>query len=266
MCKNCGCGHVHGSHEHEHGHDHNHEHGDGEVHFHTDENGNVYSHSHRRIVPVESAVLAENDAVAEANRKWLHDRGIVSVNLISSPGSGKTALLEKTLAMLHSAGIAAAVVVGDQYGEADAERMRGYGAAVTQIETHDACHLSAEQLHSVLEDAVPEGTKLLIIENVGNLVCPVAFDLGEDRKIALLSTPEGEEKPLKYPGLFAAADTVLLTKIDLAEVLEWNRELCRENILRINPDAEIIEVSARKNIGLDAWLASLKKILSSNNQ
>ena len=125
---------------------------------------------------------------------------------------------------------------------------------------HDSCHLNAAQVEAVLQEAVPEGTKLVIIENVGNLVCPVAFDLGEDRKIALLSTPEGEEKPLKYPGLFAVADVVLLTKMDLAEVLEWNRELCRKNILKINPAAKILEVSSRRGTGLDAWIEYLKNL------
>ena len=115
-------------------------------------------------------------------------------------------------------------------------------------------------MEAVLPEAVPEGTKLVIIENVGNLVCPVAFDLGEDKKIALLSTPEGEEKPLKYPGLFAVADVVLLTKMDLAEVLEWNRDLCRENILKINPAAKILEVSSRRGTGLEAWIGYLKNL------
>lgn len=259
MCKNCGCGHDHEHDHRHHGHDHHHDHGDGE-HFHRDADGNLYSHRHTKTVPIGTAVLAANDEQAENNRKFFHDRGIRVINLISSPGSGKTALLEQTLELLKDERIPVAVIVGDQYGEADAERMRGHGAKVTQIQVHDSCHLNAAQVEAVLQEAVPEGTKLVIIENVGNLVCPVAFDLGEDRKIALLSTPEGEEKPLKYPGLFAVADVVLLTKMDLAEVLEWNRELCRENILKINPAAKILEVSSRRGTGLDAWIEYLKNL------
>lgn len=262
MCKNCGCG---GGHTHSHaeggGHHHHHHDGGGEEHVHRDADGRVYSHRHEpsgTVVPLEQAVLAANDGVAEANRRWFRERGITVFNLISSPGSGKTTLLEKTLDALSAAGIPTAVIVGDQYGDADAERMRNRGAAVTQIETRDSCHLNAEQVQAVLERAVPAGTRLLFIENVGNLVCPVAFDLGEEAKIALLSTPEGEEKPVKYPGLFAVAALVLLTKIDLAPVLEWNRELCLANLRTVNPEAEVLEISARRGNGLEAWIDYLK--------
>ncbi|MPN04453.1 Hydrogenase maturation factor HypB [bioreactor metagenome] len=151
------------------------------------------------------------------------------------------------------------MIVGDQYGEVDAERMRNHGAPVTQIETHDSCHLNAEQVRAVLEAAVPAGTRLVLIESVGNLVCPVAFDLGEEAKIALLSTPEGEEKPVKYPGLFAVAALVLLTKADLAPVLEWNRELCLANLRTVNPEAKVLELSARSGDGFPAWIEYLKR-------
>ncbi len=266
MCKNCGCG--GGSHHHHHSHgdgdDHHHHHHDadgGEEHVHYDAAGNPYSHRHEAsgtVIPLEQAVLAANDDVAEANRAWFRERGITALNLISSPGSGKTTLLVKTLDALREAGVPTAVIVGDQYGDVDAERMRNHGATVTQIETHDSCHLSAEQIRAVLEDAVPAGIRLVLIENVGNLVCPVAFDLGEEAKIALLSTPEGEEKPIKYPGLFAVASLVLLTKVDLASVLEWNRELCLANLRTVNPEAEILEVSARTGNGFAAWVDYLK--------
>ncbi len=254
MCKNCGCDDSHAHHHHEHG---------GESHVHYDADGKAYTHRHEhepagKVFSLESAVLAANDSVAEANRAWFRERGITAFNLISSPGSGKTLLLEKTLDALHLAGIPTAVIVGDQYGEADAARLRNRGAAVTQIQTHDSCHLNAGQLQTVLADAVPAGTRLVLIENVGNLVCPVAFDLGEDAKIALLSTPEGEEKPLKYPGLFAVAALVLLTKMDLAPVLEWDRELCLANLRTVNPDAIVLEVSARRGGGMDGWIDFLK--------
>ena len=151
------------------------------------------------------------------------------------------------------------MIVGDQYGEIDADRMRGTGVPVTQIQVHDSCHLTAQQISAVLENAVPAGTRILFIENVGNLVCPVAFDLGEDEKIALLSTPEGEEKPLKYPGLFTAAKLVLLTKMDIAVALGWDKELCLRNLRTTNPEAEILEISSREDRGFDAWIEYLKR-------
>lgn len=249
MCKDCGCG--------EH---HHHGHGEG-VHAHTGADGKVYYHSHEpaaREVPLEQAILAKNDNTAELNRAFLRGRGTRTFNLISSPGSGKTTLLTKTLEHLKAAGIPTAVIVGDQYGEIDADRMRSTGVPVTQIQVHDSCHLTAQQISAVLETAVPAGTKILFIENVGNLVCPVAFDLGEDEKIALLSTPEGEEKPLKYPGLFTAAKLVLLTKMDIADALGWNKELCIRNIRTTNPVAEILEVSSKTETGFEAWMEYLK--------
>lgn len=248
MCKNCGCSEPH----------HHDAHGS---HVHIGADGKPYRHTHedKKVVTLKTAVLAENDAQAESNRKFFRERGIVALNLISSPGSGKTTLLEKTLELLKAENIRAAVITGDQYGDYDAMRLSRSGAPVTQIETHDSCHLNAAQVGAVLESAVPEGTQIVFIENVGNLVCPVAFDLGEDHKIILLSTPEGEEKPLKYPGAFAAATVIILTKLDLADVLEWNRTFCLSNIRKINPGAEVIEVSARKTTGLGGWMDYLKK-------
>ena len=250
MCKECGCGEAHHHHHH-----------DGGMHAHTGPDGNVYYHSHGtepKVVPLEQAILAKNDHAAESNRAWLKERGIYTLNLISSPGSGKTTLLTKTLEQLTAAGIPSAVIVGDQYGEIDAERMRSTGVPVTQIQVHDSCHLTAQQISSVLESAVPDGTKILFIENVGNLVCPVAFDLGENEKIALLSTPEGEEKPLKYPGLFTAAKVVLLTKMDIAEALGWDKALCIRNIREVNPEADLLEVSSKTGYGISAWIDYLK--------
>ncbi|MEG1980565.1 MAG: hydrogenase nickel incorporation protein HypB, partial [Victivallaceae bacterium] len=179
---------------------------------------------------------------------------LFAVNLISSPGAGKTALLEKTLDMAKQQNIPTAVLVGDQYGEADAARLRDRGASVTQIEVHESCHLTAAQIQAHLGDSIPVGTKLLIIENVGNLVCPVAFDLGEAMKIVLLSTPEGEDKPLKYPGAFVAADLILLTKIDLCAVLDYNLAQAQHNIKLVHPEAEIIELSSRRGDGMDKWM------------
>lgn len=253
MCKECGCGEA--NHHHHH---------DGGVHAHTGADGKVYYHSHDsapKTVSLEQAILAKNDSAAEENRTWLHERGIYTLNLISSPGAGKTTLLTRTLEELKKASIPTAVIVGDQYGEIDADRMRSTGVLVTQIQVHNSCHLTAQQISEVLESAVPAGTKILFIENVGNLVCPVAFDLGEDEKIALLSTPEGEEKPLKYPGLFTAAKLVLLSKTDIAEALEWDKELCIRNIREVNHSAEILEVSAKTGTGIAGWIDYLKRTI-----
>ena len=265
MCKDCGCSghhhdhdaHDHGHHHHDHGHDHDH------GHWHSHDGGKTF-HSHDsapaapavKKVPLAKAVLADNDADAAANRQWFAERGITSYNLISSTGSGKTALLVETLKKLD---IPAAVIVGDPYGEYDADRLRATGAPVTQIQVHESCHLSARQVGEVLESAIPAGTKIVFIENVGNLVCPVAFDLGEQAKVALLSTPEGEEKPLKYPALFAAADIALLTKADLADALGCDMDLMEKNIRRIRPDAAILRVSSRTGNGMDKWIEQLKK-------
>jgi len=205
MCQDCGCdkparpGHGRkGKFVHTHdGHTHTHAHGDAAHAAHDA----APAAAPRRIV-VEQSVLARNDALAARNRQWLDEHGVVAVNLISSPGAGKTALLEKTLDRLAGE-VKCAVITGDQQTDNDARRLRGRGAAVMQIQTRSACHLNAGQIAKALPRVVKPGTRLLFIENVGNLVCPAAFDLGEHFKIALLSTAEGEDKPLKYPTLFA---------------------------------------------------------------
>ena len=267
MCKDCGCsGHhyEHSHHHHDHGHDHSHDHSHGE-HTHTRPDGTVYTHTHseaeNREIAIGSAILSANDRIAAENRGWFRSRRITAYNLISSPGSGKTTLLVKTLEKLSAEGIKTAVIVGDQYGDIDAKRMQATGCAVTQIETHSSCHLDAARVQNVLESAVPEGTQILFIENVGNLVCPVAFDLGEKAKIALLSTPEGEEKPLKYPALFAAAELVLITKCDLEAALDWNYQMSVENIKQVNPNVQIMRVSAKTEEGFADWIEFLKKNL-----
>ena len=251
MCKDCGCSGHH--HDHAHGeHTHHHDHGE---HTHTRPDGTVYTHTHdqaaAREIAIGSAILSANDQLASENRGWFRARKVKVFNLISSPGSGKTTLLTKLLEKLQSQGVKCAVIVGDQYGDIDAQRMKKACSAVTQIETLSSCHLDAARVQAVLEDAVPENTEILFIENVGNLVCPVAFDLGETAKIALLSTPEGEEKPLKYPALFAAAKLVLITKYDLTEALEWDYDQTFKNIKQVNPDAHIRQISAKKEEGLD---------------
>ncbi|MBF0176698.1 MAG: hydrogenase nickel incorporation protein HypB [Magnetococcales bacterium] len=216
-----------------------------------------------RTIHLETRVLAKNAAIAADNRQWLAERNVKAINLISSPGAGKTLLLERTLERLRGR-IPCAVIVGDLQTDNDARRLRGKGAPVHQIETGHSCHLDAGQVGRMLAHAVPKGTRLLIIENVGNLVCPAAFDLGEEVKIALLSVTEGEDKPLKYPTLFYQTPVVLITKVDLAPHLVWDRERCRNNILQVRPDAHILELSATQGTGMEVWIQWLERAVYQN--
>ncbi|MCU0663588.1 MAG: hydrogenase nickel incorporation protein HypB [Myxococcota bacterium] len=218
------------------------------------------AHPKTRTVSLESRVLSHNDAEARANRSYFEKHGVVAVNLISSPGSGKTYLLEKTLEAMAGR-VATAVITGDQQTDNDARRLQGKGAAVRQIETRSACHLSAQQVGGLLKDVVPPGTKLLFIENVGNLVCPAAFDLGESVRVALLSVTEGEDKPRKYPVLFHDAHLTVVTKLDLLPHLEVSLEKIRDSVRSVRPSAQILEVSAKTGQGMNQWIAYLDKLL-----
>jgi hydrogenase nickel incorporation protein HypB len=270
MCESCGCGntgdkaatrHSH-AHSHGNGHDHAHDH----AHPHDHDHDHDHDHTHgpavveRRTLTLEQKVLSENDARAEANRAWLAEHGVVAINLISSPGTGKTLLLERTLERL-SGRVKCAVITGDQRTDNDARRLHGKGAEVRQIETFNACHLDAERVGRLLPEVCAGGVKLLFIENVGNLVCPAAFDLGENFKIALLSTAEGEDKPLKYPTLFTLAPVVVMTKMDLAPHLDWDLARCRDYLRRIHPGVFVFELSARTGQGMDTWIAYLENLV-----
>lgn len=257
MCKDCGCGDVGG-----HQHHHVHRHGDGHEHPHG-EHDHAHDHSllERRTILLERKVLSENDARAEANRTWLAERGVVAINLISSPGSGKTFLLERTLERLRGR-VSCAVITGDQQTDNDARRLQGKGAVVRQIETVSACHLEAGRVGQLLPEVVQKGVKLLFIENVGNLVCPAAFDLGENFKVALLSATEGEDKPVKYPALFGMAPVVVLTKMDLAPHLDWDLAKCREYLRKIHPGVFVFELSAKTGQGMEAWIAYLENLVA----
>jgi hydrogenase nickel incorporation protein HypB len=256
MCNECGCG-INEEHEHEHEHEH-----DGHTHSHS--HGHEHSHEDEkktRILRVERNILEKNNFFAEENRRWLAEKDVVCVNLISSPGTGKTTLLEKTLEALKGK-VKCAVIAGDQQTDNDARRLEGKGAEVKQIQTYTACHLNAEQISHVLPDVVDDDTDILFIENVGNLVCPAAFDLGENFKVALLSTTEGEDKAVKYPVIFSKAEIVILTKTDLIEHLNWDLNECRKNIRKIKPGVFIFELCATKGEGMDKWLDYLKNLAS----
>lgn len=279
MCGNCGCsdpandvmlidtatgnaelirkgglaehGHQH-SHDHGHHHDHDHAHG----HHHHHDHDHPHDHSHGEVVSLEQAVLAKNDQIAARNRGWFEGRGVTALNLVSSPGAGKTTLLERTVRELAGKR-QVCVIEGDQMTANDAERVRAAGARAIQINTGAGCHLEADMIARAVEVLNPEAGALLMIENVGNLVCPAMFDLGEKMKVAVISTTEGEDKPLKYPHMFRAAELVLINKIDLAPHVDFDEPRLRGNIAEVNPDAKVLSVSAKTGAGFQEWLAIL---------
>jgi hydrogenase nickel incorporation protein HypB len=238
MCITCGC---EGEATHHHGHDHEHHHHD----------PTNQPHQGRRI-SVETDILARNDRLAAANRSLLSHSGVFTLNLVSSPGSGKTTLLERTLRDI-SGSFRCAVIEGDQQTDNDAVRIAATGVPVRQINTGAGCHLDAHMVGHALEHFDLSLIDILFIENVGNLVCPASFDLGENHKVVVLSVTEGEDKPLKYPQMFHAADVMLLNKVDLLPHLDFSVDRCLEMARRVRPDAAIFQLSARSGSGLDAW-------------
>jgi hydrogenase nickel incorporation protein HypB len=210
-----------------------------------------------RILQVRTQVLKKNDEIARALRGRFAALGVRVVNLVSSPGSGKTALLQATLTRLVQAGRRVAAIVGDLETDNDARRLAQSGAPARQIMTHGCCHLEADMVERQLEGWDLAGLEFLFIENVGNLVCPTSWDLGESVRAALLAVTEGEDKPLKYPGLFNTSDVAVLTKIDLAKACEFDRATTLANLQAVRPGLPVIETSAKTGTGLDAWLAFL---------
>jgi hydrogenase nickel incorporation protein HypB len=206
----------------------------------------------QRIVDVSTGVLSKNDLLARRNRDDFHSKGLLVLNVLSSPGSGKTAFIERTLADTKDR-FRSGVIVGDLATDNDARRIQRTGAPAVQITTGDMCHLEADLVARAAESLDLSRLNLLIIENVGNLVCPADYDLGEDLRVVLLSVTEGEDKPLKYPVMFKTADVVIVNKIDIAQAVEFERETALSNIHRIVPKAKIFEVSARSGQGMDAW-------------
>ena len=264
MCTTCGCAagdvKIEGKtahHAHEHSHDHGREHPQAHEHPH-----GQAAHSHapgmdgKRMVQIEQDILAKNNAYAQANRQQLSEKGIFALNLVSSPGSGKTTLLCKTITMLE--GQAVAVIEGDQQTTHDAERIRATGAPAIQINTGKGCHLDAHMVGHAMEQLNLQADSLLMIENVGNLVCPAAFDLGESHKVVILSVTEGEDKPIKYPDMFRAASVMLLNKIDLLPHLNFDVAAAIAYARRVNPRIRVIELSATSGEGMDEWLDFLR--------
>lgn len=213
--------------------------------------------SQRRMLEIETRVLDKNDRLAAQNRQYFAEQRILALNLVSSPGSGKTTLLTETLLRLRGRR-ECAVVEGDQQTSNDAERIRATGVAAIQVNTGKGCHLDAQMVRDAVQRLPLQPDSLLFIENVGNLVCPASFDLGERHKVAVLSVTEGEDKPLKYPHMFAAAHLMLLNKIDLLPYVNFDVAACIANACRVNPAIEVISLSATAGEGMDAWLAWLE--------
>ncbi len=236
MCDHCGCSVVENHDHHDHNHDHHHGPED----------------EARRAVEVRQSLLSRNERLAERNRGMFMARKITVLNLMSSPGSGKTTLIERTLADAGSRR-RIGVIVGDLATENDARRIREQGAPAVQISTGTACHLDAHMVHHALEKLDLESLDFLFIENVGNLVCPASFDLGEEARVVIIAVTEGEDKPLKYPVIFHDAALVIVNKIDLAEAVGYDRERALANIRKAAPNAEVIELSSRTGVGMEAW-------------
>ncbi|WP_045299904.1 hydrogenase nickel incorporation protein HypB [Saccharothrix sp. ST-888] len=214
-----------------------------------------------RVVDLQQAVLARNDENAQELRAVLARRGTVAVNLLSSPGSGKTALLEAELSLAKERGVPVAALTADLATENDALRLARSGVPVKQVLTDGLCHLEAAMLRGHLTGWLPDGTKLLFVENVGNLVCPASYDLGESLRVALASVTEGEDKPLKYPTAFGLAALVVVTKTDLAEAVDFDEAAFRANVARVNPGVEILLTSARTGAGTGELLARALAVL-----
>ncbi len=267
MCTTCGCSpadhnhthdHVHEhEHDHKHGHSHDHDHDHKHDHKHDHNHDHKHDHKHdhpakRTTISIEEDILGKNNRLAGFNRALFKDKGIFVLNLVSSPGSGKTTLLERTLRDL-SQKLRFAVIEGDQQTDNDARRIAATGVPVRQINTGAGCHLDAHMIMHGTDGFDLDNLDLLMIENVGNLVCPAAFDLGEHHKVAVLSVTEGEDKPLKYPQMFHNSTVMLLNKTDLLPHLDFDVEKCKEYARRVSPDIIIFEVSAKSGEGMEAW-------------
>jgi len=267
MCSVCGCGEGQvkienkDGHTHNHSHDHDHHHHDHDHHHHEGEHhhyGHGPAHAHApglsqsRMVQIETDIMAKNNEYAAANRQFFAEQGILALNLVSSPGSGKTTLLTKTIDDLKGE-LDLSVIEGDQQTSNDAERIRQTGVPAIQINTGKGCHLDGHMVGHALETLAPPKASVLFIENVGNLVCPASFDLGEAHKVAILSVTEGEDKPIKYPDMFYAADLMLLNKIDLLPYLNFDMEKCIEYAKRVNPKIKVLQVSATTGEGMESW-------------
>jgi len=270
MCDTCGCNqppeavtfrkpgepeHRH-DHDHPHEHDHPHDHHDHNHHHHHDH----HDHGPSRTLQVEMDILQQNNLLAQRNRGWFEAKNILVLNLVSSPGSGKTTLLERTITALKDE-ICVSVIEGDQQTLNDANRIAATGAPVIQVNTGKGCHLDAQMIRRACDELAPADGSVLMIENVGNLVCPAMFDLGEASKVVIISVTEGDDKPLKYPTMFAAADLCLINKMDLLSYVDFDVDKCEQAARTVNPRLEFHRVSATTGDGMDQWYEWLKNRL-----
>ncbi len=266
MCGICGCGqsedavkitkisgsenghspHAHDHHFHTHGHEHHHHHKNG------------HSHTGRTVLQLEQDILGKNNLLAERNRGYFEAKDIFAINLVSSPGSGKTALLERTLHDLKEE-FTTFVIEGDQQTSNDANRIAATGAEVVQINTGKGCHLEADMVNSAVKELNPANHSLLFIENVGNLVCPAMFDLGETARVVIMSVTEGEDKPIKYPDMFHSSQLCIINKIDLLPYLDFDLEKAKAYARRVSHITEFIELSATTGEGMEAWYNWLRE-------
>ncbi len=283
MCKDCGCGVVgdvridgvqvpsgsslladaHGPGVGLHGPDDHHSHSQEPEHPHPHAHSHAHENLHggdRRTVNVSQAILAKNDRLAERNRGYFKAKGLLVLNVLSAPGSGKTAFIERTVTDLADR-LRAGVITGDLETDNDARRLRDRGVPTVQITTGNICHLEAEMVARAMEKIPLDALDVLVIENVGNLVCPASYDLGEDMRVVLLSVTEGEDKPLKCPVMFRTAQVIVVNKMDIAEAVGFDRDAALRNIRRVAPDAVVLEVSARTGQGMADWYGCLEKHL-----
>lgn len=257
MCGTCGCGEENTvtfqkpgeenhSHSHTHGHEHSHEH------------GHDYSHGNEIEIKLEQDILNKNNLLAERNRGYFEAKNIFSINLVSSPGSGKTSLLEKTIKE-NNKKLDFFIIEGDQQTMNDAERIKEAGAPVIQINTGQGCHLDASMINKAVKSLEVNNHAILFIENVGNLVCPAMFDLGESKRAVIISVTEGEDKPIKYPAMFNTSDICIINKIDLLPYLDFDIKKLKEYALQVNHHLEFIEISVKTGEGMNKWYQWLKK-------
>ena len=284
MCGTCGCGqedeiritkpgdekqhdHVH-SHEHEHdgenhshAHTHTHSHNDGHEHHHHHEDDHGHHHHHHedsREVVLEQDILHKNNLLAERNRGFFEARNIRAINMVSSPGSGKTTLLEKTITDMKGY-IPFFIVEGDQQTMNDAKRIEATGAPVVQVNTGSGCHLDASMVNRAVKELEIAENSILVIENVGNLVCPAMFDLGEAYRVVVISVTEGDDKPIKYPDMFRTSNICIINKTDLLPYVDFDVEKAKDYALRVNHHLKFFELSAKSGEGMDAWYEWLKE-------
>jgi hydrogenase nickel incorporation protein HypB len=270
MCENCGCSDpgevkIH-DHHHQHDHDHEHDH-DGHTHSHPhdhehEHDGHSHAHSHdhapKKVINLNMDILSENNRLAERNRGYFEGKEVLCLNLVSSPGSGKTTILEKTIqTMIKNRKIF--VIEGDQQTARDADRIEKSGAPAIQINTGSGCHLDAKMVHLALKKMEVENNSILFIENVGNLVCPAMFDLGEHKRVVVISVTEGDDKPLKYPYMFQTSNLCIINKTDLLPYVDFSVETAMQYARQLNPELEFILMSAKTGEGMGEWMDWLGK-------